>query len=256
MEILVCLDKKLIKQLICLLYNLVRTQNSLDSYTIHVIHGKIAQSYIRRIKKFCIKVKLNIKFYHFQLDEEIDFPTWGHGSEGNYYRLFFSEITKICCGKLLYLDLDLLLLEDLFSLYEIDLQGHALGAHAEESVQTGSEEAESSFNSGIMLIDVKQWIINEVPKATVQIIKEKKIPLVWWDNDILNSIFSNNWLDIGKKWNLMPSSFTFKTTQNPGIIHFAGSAKPWHKGYRLSYANAYRKMFLRSRVCYYFSNII
>jgi len=256
LEILVCLDKNLTKQLICLLYNLVRTQNCLDSYTVHVIHGEIAQSYIRRIKQFCIKVKLNIKFYHFQLDEEMDFPTWGHGSEGNYYRLFFSDITKIRTGKLLYLDLDLLLLQDLTSLYEIDLQEYPLGAHGEESNQTEGDEVESSFNSGIMLIDVKKWISNEVPKNSVQIIKDEKIPLIWWDNDILNSIFSDNWFDIGKKWNLMPSSFSGNTIENPGIIHFAGSAKPWHKGYHLSYANAYRKMFFRSRVCYYFMNII
>lgn len=250
MEILICLDNTLYRQLFCLLLNLSKTCNSSNDISIHVIYSDLSPKQIKQITNFAGFLSLNVSTYEVTDGLCEGFPFWGHGSAANYYRLFFSDIIKPNRSRMLYLDLDILILADLKKLYSIELDNKPIGAHGFDNI---------NFNSGIMLIDVEKWIDSKVPEKTQEIIKENKVPLTWWDNDILNHIFAKNWTDIGNIWNFMPEEFDSKKT-SPFIVHFAGSGKPWQKGYNLPFSRSYRRYFRLSQgiyfLCSFFNGIV
>ena len=245
MEILICLDNILYRQLFCLLLNLSKTSNSSNDIRIHIIYSDLSPKQIKQITKFAGFLSIDIILYEIPNGLCKGFPFWGHGSAANYYRLFFSDIIERNSSRILYLDLDLLILADLKKLYSFELDNKPIGAHGFDKIH---------FNSGIMLIDVEKWIDSKVPEKTLEIIKENKVPLTWWDNDILNHIFAKNWTDIGNIWNFMPEDFHSKKA-SPLIVHFAGSGKPWHKGYNLPFSRAYRRYFRRAQGIYFLSSL-
>ena len=246
MEILVCLNHSLYKQLICLLRNLSQTSNSSKDIRIHVLYSDLSNKQIKQITTFAGFLSLNIRTYEVPNGLCEGFPFWGHGSAANYYRLFFAEIIELNRSRILYLDLDLLILADLNKLYFFELDNKAIGAHGFDNV---------NFNSGIMLIDVEKWIDSKVPEKTRTIIKDNKVPLTWWDNDILNHIFAKNWTNIGNIWNFMPEEFSAKRV-SPSIVHFAGSGKPWHRGYNLPFSKSYRRCFRSAQGVYYLCSFL
>lgn len=246
MNILLCLDNTLKRQLISLIYNLSKSQKSLQNLTIHVLYSGLTNKDALKLTSFANRLGLKVVMHLVARDLCKGFPTWGHGSIANYFRLFFTEIIDLKCSKTLYLDLDIFILDDLTELWKMDLQNQPIAAHGED---------DNSFNSGIMLIDNNKWFENDIPRKTRQIIDEGKISLTWWDNDILNHIFFQNWLDFGEKWNLMPPEFNTSKTE-PVIVHFAGSSKPWHKNYNLPYSTRYKKNFSASRLKYLVNSLI
>jgi lipopolysaccharide biosynthesis glycosyltransferase len=246
MNILLCLDKTLKNQLIGLIYNISKSQISLEKITIEILYSGLTNKDTVKITSYANSLGLKIVMHLVSQDLCRGFPTWGHGSLANYFRLFFTEIIDPTSSRTLYLDLDIVIFDDLTELWEIDLQNQTIGAHGDD---------DKSFNSGIMLIDNDKWLKNDIPTKTRAIINEGKIPLTWWDNDILNHIFFQGWLDFGKKWNLMPNRFKSSKTE-PVIVHFAGSSKPWHGKYNLPYASSYKKNFGRARLRYIFQSMI
>ena len=246
MEILVCLNDALFKQLLCLLLNLSQKIKNNNETRIHIIHSNLSRKKINRIYRFSECLSIKIKTYQISDSLCADFPYWGHGSTANYYRLFFSDIVDFQSSKILYLDLDILILSDLSKLYNKDLEDHVIGAH-------GSDK--KNFNSGIMLIDIAKWIDADVPKQTLKIINEENISLTWWDNDILNHIFFGKWKEIGNAWNFMPNYFMDKSI-SPSIVHFAGASKPWQRGYHLPYSKTYRKNLRKAQRIYLLSSFL
>ena len=72
---------------------------------------------------------------------------------------------------------------------------------------------------------------------------------IYYDQDLLNLIFRNNWLPLPWRWNLIepkPGHEAF----DPAVIHYTGSYKPWNivTGMRQSvaFARFYRHVMTNS----------
>jgi len=100
------------------------------------------------------------------------------------------------------------------------------------------------FNAGVFLFDLEKLDINQYKKDMFKYMQNKN--LLFGDQDILNLIFDDKTKLLDISWNYMPdnSNYTFnrildnmplpilkeykKAKQNPKIIHYAGSIKPWN----------------------------
>ncbi|SHH42756.1 glycosyltransferase family 8 protein [Cognatishimia maritima] len=167
-------------------------------------------------------------------------------------------------GKILYLDSDMLICDDVAKLFEIDLGQSLLGAvrdplmlsrlakgrSAEDKtllhIQSIMHDAPISeyFNAGLLLFDCDR--IREKPAlvdAMTDVSRANQYPML--DQDHLNSLFIGQTSFLPLRWNdawaerqklsrnLENLDFLRESEvgalDQPAVIHFTGSWKPWHR---------------------------
>ena len=187
-----------------------------------------------------------------------------HFTKHTFFRFAFPNIFKHY-KKIIYLDSDIIVNDDILKLYSIDMQGAALAAvpctamrmmmaegigclaecgqyNAAEYVRSylgmDLSKAQIYFNAGVLLIDIPKMGENWEPVLAEAI--EKKNGIFWFvDQDILNSIFAGRVLALEERWNVqnlpmdrvrhaLPVKY-IKSYQaalaNPAIIHYAGGER-------------------------------
>ncbi|MGM0215996.1 glycosyltransferase family 8 protein [Enterococcus sp. AZ109] len=165
-----------------------------------------------------------------------------------YFRIAIPELFRgKGVDKLLYLDCDMIAVTDIRKLWETDLGNYTLAAVEDAGFHNRLElmgiETDSKlyFNSGLMLIDVKKWLDENVTKRVLSYIQNNPEKLKFHDQDALNAILHDEWLPLHPQWNAQ--SYIMKkevehpnpkgeklfeeARQEPCIIHFSGHVKPW-----------------------------
>lgn len=141
--------------------------------------------------------------------------------------------------KVIYLDTDLLVLDDLKSLYDIDVRDHLIaGVLDPDGVKTDiiNKNDLNYINSGVMLMNLEQFRkINYQEKIKDIFIGNKN--KILGDQCIFNKLTENKKLIINKKFNFLVfpnliSEEERKIIKNLKeneikIIHFVGPIKPW-----------------------------
>lgn len=153
-------------------------------------------------------------------------------SQTSYLRFFLPEILPNEITTVLYLDCDLVVLNDLRPLVDL------LGALDDATLAWAAEESDGNhlrkfgfssdryFNAGVMLINLAKWRKHSVTSQLVEMALKLNTKALWWDQDSLNLVLEN-------KWRVLPPDYNF-TGKFPAeiirIAHFAGSRKPWMYG--------------------------
>lgn len=140
--------------------------------------------------------------------------------------------------KLLYIDLDTLILEDISDLFNYDLQGKTAGACIDylPEMQYGVNNWESLnlephapyFNAGVLLMDLPKYKAKEISYKVIKIVIENDEHLLafgrWAQNDQygLNVALVNDWVVLPPYFNY-GSELPYKQCK---ILHFIGNGKP------------------------------
>lgn len=141
--------------------------------------------------------------------------------------------------KVIYLDTDLLVLDDLKSLYDTDIKDHLIaGVLDPDGVKTDiiNKNDLNYINSGVMLMNLEQFRKTNYQEKIKDIFIGNKNKILG-DQCIFNKLAENKKLIISKKFNFLvyPNSITQlerKIIKNLKeneikIIHFVGPIKPW-----------------------------
>ncbi|MGP9765126.1 glycosyltransferase family 8 protein [Halomonas sp. AOP13-D3-9] len=162
------------------------------------------------------------------------------------------------CQKVIYLDCDLVVIDDIANLLSFDMQGAPLASVA--NLQ-GTELSRMGlgyqhyFNSGVLVVDLEGWKARNVLGQVEQILKQHDYSLSYPDQDALNLIFQD-WYRLPMRWNMQPYAYPAVekkvshyahwqqeleyATRDPAIIHFIGAKKPWHTDSRHPLAYLYQ----------------
>jgi len=184
-----------------------------------------------------------------------------HVSKATFYRLLISEKLRISSDYLIYLDCDVVCLQNpVSSLHDVvkNMEINRLSfAMVDELYRFQSEEAfirlfmdsDKYFNAGFMVIDLKYWTSNSLTIKSINKIKELKNKAKFWDQDILNSLVDGNYMSLDNRYNF--KSTDFKLISNKALfVHFSGKTKPWEVGgvyenFADIYHNYYSSLFSR-----------
>ena len=183
-----------------------------------------------------------------------------------YNRLFMTIFLPKNLHKIIYLDCDMVICENLHSLWEENIDGYALGVVTDYQndnpniyKRLGYDAKYGYFNSGMLLINLDYWRNNEVVPLFLDYIRKHPDILDFADQDVLNPLFYDkkkvlpirfnlNTAFLFKKNYLLISSKYYKEIEeafnNPTIIHFT-TDRPWFKGSpnpMLHYWEKYRDM--------------
>lgn len=152
-----------------------------------------------------------------------------------YYRLLIPD-AFFFIDKALYLDCDIVVLDDLSKLYNQDIGDNLVGAIPDASVQIVPEfieyvekalkiKKEKYFNAGILVMNLKKMRQTHLLRKVFEISKNVVFKIAQ-DQDLLNVICRDKVYYIGQEWNVMPIGGKI---QNPSLIHYNLIYKPWKR---------------------------
>lgn len=189
--------------------------------------------------KFC-----DIDASHFEGVELNPYHTWL--SMATYYRFIIPSLIPPEVNRILYLDCDVIVLKDVFELYQLQMEDFGVAAiqdctpfDVKHRNVMGLELDDRTFCAGVMMINVKYWRENNCQKKLFDYARAKKDKLRMEDQDVLNYVFRKKWFKLPYKWGKTPLAvapvdksqkwFDIKEYVNePCIYHYAAFVKPWY----------------------------
>ena len=220
-----------------------------DDFTI-----EMKESFNKKFKKYS---NLEINYLDISSSLFSEFPTLGHLVIATYYRILTPEIlTKF--NKVLYLDVDLIIDGDILKLWNTNIEDYTVAAVREESVEAnenrlGIPKNQKYFNAGVLLMNLKKIREEKFFERIMKYLKQNQETILYSDQDVLNAVFYNSWLELEEKWNYhnyfvikRNSKLELINLDKPIIIHYTGPIKPWEpeatsvlKGKYLEYERIY-----------------
>jgi lipopolysaccharide biosynthesis glycosyltransferase len=91
------------------------------------------------------------------------------------------------------------------------------------------------FNAGVMIINYKEWKVQEITKKLLNKMTQLNQKIVFWDQDVLNSLFDGKFLELNNNLNYnlrlteknSNKKIPKKVQDEMILIHYSGSFKPW-----------------------------
>lgn len=181
-----------------------------------------------------------------------------------YFRFFIPDIFADY-SKILYLDADILVLDDVEKLFDEDIENNYVGAVEDVCIKSlvVNEKYKTSlfnelsfvqyfnkklkkktnkyFNAGVMLMNLDKIRKDDKVRQLWNFVAENS-PLEFQDQDVLNVVFEGNIKYLDYKWNILHNTFKYakrlskreqtaglvRAARAPAIYHYAGGdAKPW-----------------------------
>lgn len=190
--------------------------------------------------------------------------TSGHISKAAYFRLDMANILPADVKKVIYLDVDLLVLKDIAVLWNVDMQGKALAAVPDYGIMASKRLMQQKydviglplnkkyFNSGVVVMDLQQWRAHDYSSKVIHLAATGNFP--HHDQDALNKLFMHNWIELPLYWNVIPPIFdllpkvlfnskfrapAIEARNNIAILHYAGRYKPWEFAFKHGFNDKY-----------------
>ena len=193
-----------------------------------------------------------IHFCEVAADQFASFFVSGQLSRASYFRLEMGHLLPRAVEKVIYLDCDLLVLDDIAALWEYDMGGHPLAAVMDLGImasgkdwrgkqkQLGFSKNDSYFNAGVLMVNLKVWREHDYGRQAEQLAASHAYR--HHDQDALNALFHRNWQTVPLRWNVIPPVWylflkilrrrdfrclAVEARRHISILHYAGGYKPW-----------------------------
>lgn len=220
---------------------LENTQAAIDFYVLDGGISEVNKAFIRKaLERFSHKTLTYFDMSTYGLER---FPDVKHYSLNTFSRYFISSLQPDL-GKVLYLDVDIIVKGDIAGLYAQDLEGKPVGAVLEDfyegnytrlkqDIYPAYDGGDCYFNAGVMLMDVQKLIAGGYEAKMVWLTTELFDKLNCPDQDVFNILFSHNFKVLDYKYNFMPDLAgklrkKHPETQSlePVVVHYT-VGKPW-----------------------------
>lgn len=216
---------------------------------IHLLSADLSVENVAFFNNLTHRYKQQFQFYRLKFDQFINLPVDERITYAAYYRLVAPEVLDKEVERFIYLDADMIIKRDLFELWNTDLKGNIIGAIydifaiRDKYYHTHNiDDKYMYFNSGVLLVDIKEWLTFNTTKKTIKYITDNKKLCLYHDQDGLNGILHNRSLPLSPEWNQQIGIYVidpgllselygennFKMAlEHPAAVHFNGKEKPW-----------------------------
>lgn len=169
-----------------------------------------------------------------RLPDNLPIGKGDHVSPATFYRLSLSSILPPELESVVHLDLDTVAVRSIRELFTLELKYPVAAAdHASpaDSRRISGDKLGTYFQAGVLVIDLKLWRLGNFEKRFQEILVRKQGQLLWWDQDVLNHAFMNNWqrlpiwFNVGKSVRNLVS--VAELSRSARLIHYDGNRKPW-----------------------------
>lgn len=238
-------------------YNIIILDNEeKNSERINYITNKITKKDNFHYNYFSIKEFMEMHKTEFQKCIYED----SHFTNAIYGRLFIPELLKNI-DKVIYSDADIIYERDVSELMRIDLKDNIMAGVIDVPVEIDLktnkfkrsrynkiqlDESQHYINSGVLLIDNKAFLKNEIKLKSIKLISENKFQ--YPDQDALNIACRGKIYYLGQEWNCLVNidkwinklkdeekekakdiikEYKAAFISKNGVYHYGGAEKPW-----------------------------
>ena len=237
------------------------TSNDGSGVRAHLLHPPtVSDKALGLMVRMVEELNSSISFHPIAAAKVDGLPSMGRISRVMWYRLLLGDLLPDA-GRVLYLDCDTLVVDDISRLSALDLRPHPIAAVTNVFPKDLSDiparlgiAPGAYFNSGVLLMDLDAWRADGHGPAIARLAREDPGRLVFPDQDALNIWLAHSRHPLHPRWNAQNSVFYFSWAEDvfgaeavrearsdPAILHFEGPAhaKPWHAGSTHPYRDTY-----------------
>jgi lipopolysaccharide biosynthesis glycosyltransferase len=207
---------------------------------------------------------------HVVTDARIDdLPTASYISKVTWYRILLPEL--VAHDRIIYLDCDTLVTDDLTPLWDLDLHGHCIAAvdgvpepgGSQWRQELGIPDRVRPFNAGVLVLNLEAMREQQIIDRLLAFAHAHAAHARLTDQETLNAVMGEERLRLHPRWNCQNA--LFRTARNralrvfsereivqakeqPAVIHFEGpgDCKPWHFLSSHPWAFRYREELART----------
>ncbi|NLW55712.1 MAG: glycosyltransferase family 8 protein [Firmicutes bacterium] len=252
MNILVTINANYLKPLQVMLKSMF-INNPQEEFYVYLIHSSLKEEELTALDQFISDHNHQLRAVTISDDYFKDAPILMHYTKEMYYRLLACKVLPPDLDRVLYLDPDIIVINELKTLYQLDLADYLYAAAYHKRVpireinkiRLNAYEMEEYYNSGVLLMNLQlqRELIDE--QEIFDFVDKYKNRLIMPDQDVLNSLYAKRIKTISEiKYNYDTRYYIYYRLMSKGevdmdyvinntsILHFCGKKKPWHKNYR------------------------
>ena len=270
MDILYTSNENYVRHLAASMISLCENNRAADRICFHIISCEIGAQSQQKLTALCHRYGREIAFYELgnireQMQGEVD--TLGF-DVSILARLFVARFLPTDVSRVLYLDCDTIVVDDLSAYWNVDM-GECVLAAVPEPVITKSrrplldmEPYHDYFNSGVLLFDLVRWREMNAEKTVLNYFSEHTGRLVAGDQDAINACFKGRIRSVAPRYNYASYNIYYPyrllkklsgdapyvtcedykySKEHPAIIHYLGEERPWRAGNTHPYSKEYKK---------------
>lgn len=235
-----------------------------DDIVFYLLSDGISQEKAEKIQETVQSLGSQLYFIEINGSSLQNYYVSGQLSRAAYCRLDMAAWLPQYVHKVIYMDCDLLVHDDIQQLWELRMNNYPLAAAVDLGIMASSRSRhqkakqihlgmdEPYFNSGVLIFDLDQWREQAYGEQVKKLAQENEY--VHHDQDALNVLFKDNWQEIPLRWNVIPPVFNLflkivtqsayrkkaiTARKNMAVMHYAGGYKPWeysiHPGFNEYY---------------------
>lgn len=231
--------------------------NKHKHFQIYFLTTTLSDATKQRLNSLCSKYNSTISFHHLSINELSDLPV-GQWNTIMYFKLFMPYVIPQSEERCLFLDVDMIINDDIDELYNTDLHGKAFAAAEDipdciiHKQRLGLSPKDVYINSGVMVCSLTEWR-KRYSSDDIFTYTRKISDIIMNEQDVLALYFKNSIEILPIKWNMVTFYFMRKpkifekylpqlkeARKHSGIIHFACPIKPWFKDCQHPYKSLYK----------------
>ena len=229
--VLCAADEKYVRPLAVMLHSAASQLSDGKHLYVVLFDGGISEESLMGLRESFADLPISVDILKPDLSEVGDLMTSHHITHTAYLRLMAARLIPDDIEKVIYLDSDVLVKDDLSKLWELDPQdNYCLAAvdiavpyiDANEVVDTQSRAAKpyvmayqpiqnwrelgldgsaNYFNSGVMVLNLKLWRDDNIEEQLFRCLRENSAYVWCWDQYALNVVFAGRWGQLEPRWN-------------------------------------------------------
>lgn len=270
MNILIAINKGYIRPAMTMLRSLAETNES--QINVYILHYELEDGDIKKIEKsvadfsvkiFAIKIEKKV-FEHYTIPKQFSMEI--------FIRLIAYKILPTDINKILWLDSDMIILNDISDLYNKTFEGKMMlvcrdigcnekGIMEKRQKRLDNPNMEEYFNSGMLLMNLEKMREKFHLEEVFEVLNKQAEELIYPDQDILNKILWNDvtYVDADKynKQVFSYEDYNIEQLKNDTkILHYVGKIKPWNFRYEGIAKTLYFDILKKIDINFYFFIVI
>lgn len=222
------------------LQSLIENSKKEKFYLIKILYTNISEENQKKIQKFeqeNVSIEfVDLNYYIEKIKDKL--YTRDYYSKTTYFRLFIPNLYPQYT-KALYLDSDIVVLEDVADLYNTNMENDLVAAAPDDVIQTievfqeyaekvvGVADYRNYFNAGVLLMNLDELRKFDFQEKFIYSLDKIKFSVAQ-DQDYLNRLCKGRVKIVDSNWNRMPIAREKENQGDIKLIHYNLAYKPWH----------------------------
>lgn len=255
--------------------SLFENNKSNSEINVYLLGNNISEENKNKLNEMAVRYQqriIIIDVFNIDIPDELCDKRWPKSA---YTRLYAGDILPEDIDKIIYMDCDTIVNNDLSELWNFDMRNNVVAGvrdciSKEYNVNLGLDKNEIYLNAGMLLLNIASMRKMNMSAKIKHFLKNRNGKILYADQDMMNVIFAGKKDYVDIRYNVMSliANYSYKdimrirrvknyysrekidyARENPYIIHYTTcmlNLRPWYKGSKHPYCNKFLKYMKES----------